>query len=120
MEFSTIKIVIVLTTFLGGVFYCGWACPFGFIQDIGSRIGKKLGVSSRQIPSEIHKVIVYLRYILAVATVAITADYIMRLMTFEARGAFTLLIGGRIPTTAGLISITLFFYSFTKVRQIIL
>ncbi len=44
MEFSTIKIVIVLTTVLGGVFYCGWACPFGFIQDIGSRIGKNLAL----------------------------------------------------------------------------
>lgn len=109
MQFPVIKLFIVLTTVLGGVFYCGWACSFGFIQDLGSKIGRKLGIGNRQIPRPIHKIAVYMRYVLAIATVAIASDFVMNLMQFEARGAFIGLLGGRIPTTAGLIAIGFFF-----------
>lgn len=118
MQFPVIKLIIVSTIVLGGVFYCGWACPFGFAQDIGSRLGKKLGIKSRQIPEGIHKVAVYLRYVLAVATIAITADFVMSLMGLEARGAFLGLIGGRIPTAAALVSVGFFFVLSIKYDRV--
>jgi len=118
MPSSAIRAFIVLTTVLGGVFYCGWACSFGFIQDMGAKIGKKLGIKNRKIPKSIHKVAVYVRYILAIAMVAIASDFIMSLMALEARGAFLGLIGGRVPTTAALLSIGFFFILSIKYDRV--
>jgi len=109
MQLSVIKALIVLTTVLCGVFYCGWACPFGFIQDIGLRIGKKLGIKNRKIATSVHKVAVYMRYVLAIATLVFMSEFVMNLMGLEARGAFIGLISGRIPTVAALLSIVFFF-----------
>lgn len=117
-ELPALKVIILLTTLTGGVFYCGWACSFGFIQDIGSKIGRKLGVGQRQVPQNIHRVAVYMRYILAVATVAITADFIMSIMQFEARGAFLGLLSGRIPAVAALASIGFFFLISIKYDRV--
>ncbi len=35
---------IFLSTFVFGRFVCGWACPFGFLQDLGQKILTKLNV----------------------------------------------------------------------------
>ena len=117
-DFAPLKIIILLTTVLGGVFYCGWACSFGFLQDIGSKIGQSLGIKKRQLPKGAHKVLVYLRYVLAVATAAITSDLIFTLMQFEARGALLGFLGGRVPVTAGLVSIGVFFLLSIKYDRV--
>jgi len=108
MDLPVLKILILLTTILGGIFYCGWACSFGFIQDMASKLGRKLGIKQRQLPESVHKVAVYMRYILAVLTMALATEFVMDLMQFEARGAFLALISGRIPTMGVLVVIGFF------------
>jgi len=117
-ELPIFKIAIIGSAVLGGVYYCGWACSFGFLQDIGSKLGKMLGIKKRQIPKGIHQVAVYLRYVLAVATAAIASDLIFTLMQFEARGALLGFLGGRVPTTAALVSIGVFFLLSVKYDRV--
>lgn len=47
-----------------GVFYCGWICPFGSIQDIISKIATKLKIKRFKCPPKFQKYLVYLRYFL--------------------------------------------------------
>ena len=47
-----------------GVFYCGWICPFGSIQDIISKIATKLKIKRFKCPTKFQKYLVYLRYFL--------------------------------------------------------
>ena len=35
MQFPVIKLIIILTIVLGGVFYCGWACPVDGAMEYG-------------------------------------------------------------------------------------
>ncbi|MCB9620226.1 MAG: PhnD/SsuA/transferrin family substrate-binding protein [Sandaracinus sp.] len=43
---------IFLLTFVFGRFVCGWACPFGFLQDLGQKLLTKLGVKLRRPTSQ--------------------------------------------------------------------
>ena len=118
MQFPVIKILIILTTLLGGVFYCGWTCSFGFIQDVAAKLGRRLGIKRRQIPQGIHKIAVYMRYILAVITMVITTDFVLSVLQLESRGAFLGLISGRIPSVAALIIIGFFILLSVKYDRV--
>ena len=41
---------IFVTILFIGVFFCGWVCPFGSIQDWLNRLGKKLHLPQYQVP----------------------------------------------------------------------
>ncbi len=64
--FSNGKIGNYLVPFIlfFGVFYCGWICPFGSIQDIIGKIAKKLKIKRFKCPQKVQKYLVYLRYFL--------------------------------------------------------
>lgn len=108
MELSFIKILILLSTVVGGVYYCGWACSFGFIQDLGSKLGRRLDIKNRKLPANIHKVAVYMRYLLGVMVIFVASDAMMLMMGYEPRGGFLGLISGRIPSIGILIVIGFF------------
>jgi len=58
---------IIAAIIIGPVF-CGWACPFGTIQELTGRIGKKLITkkNNKFIPMKVHNLLKYLRYIVLV------------------------------------------------------
>lgn len=87
-------------TLIGGAFYCGWLCPFGFLQDLSAFMGRKLGIKKRQMPRSIHKMMVYSRYILAGAVLFWTADVLFTLISYEPRGAFLGVLAGTLPSLA--------------------
>ncbi len=55
---------IVLLSFLAGNYFCGWICPFGTVQEIFSRIGKKIFNRQYKMPRSIQKYLQFSRYIL--------------------------------------------------------
>lgn len=55
---------IFLTILIVGVFFCGWVCPFGAIQDWLSVVGRKLKLPQYQVPEKIQNYLQLLRYVL--------------------------------------------------------
>ena len=94
---------------LSGAFYCGWACPFGFLQDVASRLGTALKIKKRQVPESFHNMAVYFRYILAALVLYASSDALFTLLGYEPRGTFIGFISGNGASTAALISVVLFF-----------
>ena len=69
-----IGLAIILSIIFGPVI-CGFICPFGAIQDLLSRIGKKVFKRkyNKFIPKEVDEKLKYLRYVMLVLTVILTA-----------------------------------------------
>lgn len=60
--------VYVVTIVLAGMFFCGWACPFGTIQEWLRHIGGNvIGITIR-VPSRIDKYLSLSRYVLVAAS----------------------------------------------------
>ncbi len=68
-------LVLLLTLFFGPVF-CGWICPIGSIQEFIGKIGKKLFPKkyNRFIPSKIDVWFRYIRYLVLILIVVLTAQ----------------------------------------------
>lgn len=47
--------------------FCGWLCPFGSLQELMSRIARKLGVKQIKIPFGLHERLVALKYVIFLA-----------------------------------------------------
>ncbi len=63
------KIAIMLLipgAFIFGNFFCGWVCPYGTMQDLFGRLGKKLIKRQFKMPIGIQKYLQYSRYILMI------------------------------------------------------
>ena len=89
MLFRSIGGVLILSILLGPVI-CSFICPFGAIQDLIAKIGKKLFKSryNKFIPEQIDSKLKYLRYMVLVVTVILTAKasvmFIERLNPYHA------------------------------------
>jgi len=44
--------------------YCGWLCPFGALQELAYRLGRRLGVRSIELPQMVHERLWALKYII--------------------------------------------------------
>ncbi|MGL6108379.1 4Fe-4S binding protein [Romboutsia sp.] len=75
---STLGIVIglvVIFTIIFGPVLCGFICPFGTIQDIAARLGKKMfrAKYNNFVSKKLNSKLKYLRYITLVGTVLLTS-----------------------------------------------
>lgn len=61
-RYSLVGKWIFYTILLCGVFFCGWICPFGAIQDWISKIAKRLKIPRYQVPKAIQQYLVVSRY----------------------------------------------------------
>lgn len=70
-----IMVLVFLLTILFGPVFCGWVCPFGSIQEWIGKIGKKLFPKkfNRFIPMKADKVLRYIRILVLVWVVFVTA-----------------------------------------------
>lgn len=107
-NFKVAMIVIMGLTVLAGVFYCGWICPYGFIQDLSSRSGELLGIKKRKMPKAIQKILVYSRYIIFAFVTLIATNFIFSIMSFDPRVNFGNLLLGNVGTI-GVIAVMCFF-----------
>lgn len=76
---STLGIVIslvIMSSIIFGPVICGFICPFGAIQDITSRIGKKIFKRkyNKFVPNKLEEKMRYLRYISLIGTIILTAS----------------------------------------------
>ncbi len=97
-------LIILVLTLLSGAFYCGWICPYGFVQDIFNKIGSQLGIKKKKMPIRIHKILVFSRYIILVLLLLITSNLIFNIMSLDPRANFASLLLGN---TISLVSIIL-------------
>ncbi len=57
-------IIILGTTVLGGAWFCGWLCPFGFAQEWLGKLGRALRIPRLRIPDKADRWLRLTRYIL--------------------------------------------------------
>lgn len=108
VNFEVAMLVFLGLTLLSGVFYCGWVCPFGFIQDLFSKLGRLLGIKKRKMPIAIQKVLVFSRYIIFGLVLIVGADLIFNVMSFDPRINFIKLLLGNMITVGSIIVICFF------------
>ena len=107
-NFQVTLLIILVATIVAGTFYCGWVCPFGTVQDLFSRLGKKLGIRKRKMPRPIHKYLKYVRYIIFGLVMFISADIIFTILSYDPRGNFSMILSGTMVTTIAFIVILSF------------
>lgn len=70
-----LMIIVFASAVLMGPLFCGWVCPFGSFQEFISRIGKKIFKKrhNRFIPYKYDKYLRFLRYIVLIRVIQMTA-----------------------------------------------
>ncbi|MFQ3547249.1 MAG: 4Fe-4S binding protein, partial [Termitinemataceae bacterium] len=106
----TMSIVLVLSILAGPVF-CGWICPFGTVEELIGRLGKKLFKRKYNtfVPQTIDKYLRYLRYVVLVWVLYLTATT-MKLIFSDVDPYYALFNfwTGEVPLTAlGILAATL-------------
>lgn len=98
---NPLKIGFTLLVISTGVFYCGWLCPMGLLQDLGQRMATVFHIKQQMMPEKIHSTLVYARYILLGLTVFYFTDALAIVLGYEPRGRIlTLLIQKTLPSIA--------------------
>ncbi|AHM57451.1 putative electron transport protein YccM [Peptoclostridium acidaminophilum DSM 3953] len=108
INFKIAMIAIAALTVFSGAFYCGWICPYGFMQDLFSKFGSLLGIKKRKMPSSLQIILVFSRYVLLAIVLLIGSDFVFSLMTFDPRANFSNMLVGNIAGFAA-ISVMAFF-----------
>lgn len=76
---STLGIVIglaIMSAIVFGPVICGFICPFGALQDLVARLGKKINKRkyNKFVPKKLDNILKYLRYITLVGAIYLTAS----------------------------------------------
>lgn len=64
MMFLLWSFVAVTALLWGRGVYCGWLCPFGALQEHLFRLGQRLGIKGRELPTVVHERLLALKYII--------------------------------------------------------
>ncbi|MBI9012673.1 MAG: 4Fe-4S binding protein [Clostridiales bacterium] len=103
--------IILISMILGGTYYCGWACPFGTLQELMNKLAKYIKIKQRKIPRYIHKHLKYTRYIILLSITLLTSSIIFSIMSFEPRNSVLELLTGKFPTILSAVTIGVFLLS---------
>lgn len=87
-NFKWIELGLMGLAILAGAFACGWACPFGMVQDVCSYFGHFLIKKRLKVPRSLHKYLFYLRYILAILFAYLAVYQIFYFYKYDARIIF--------------------------------
>ena len=112
---ALLPIVLFLTIFCGP-FYCGWICPYGFLQDVFCRIGNLLGIKKRKMPPQIQKVIVFSRYAVLALVLIAASDMVFQVMSFDPRVNFTSILGREAVSFAAFV-VVIFFLAVSSIFE---
>lgn len=108
VSFKGAMLVILALTAISGPIFCGWICPYGFIQDIFSKVGKIFGVKKIKMSSSIQRILVFFRYIIFALSLGIAADFIFTIMSFDPRANFGNMLSGKMVGIGAIVVIVLF------------
>lgn len=104
-NFSYFSAFLIILTVLAGAFYCGYLCPFGFLQELSSIIGDKLKIKKRNVPKTLNVVLKSLRYLLFLLITVLAIDVIFPVLKLDARSNLYLFLTGKNITTVMALSI---------------
>lgn len=93
-DYRISMMIIMATMILGGTYFCGWICPYGFLQDIFSRIGRFLNLPQFNMPKYIQRYLQVCRYILLALFTLSSASYVTTLFNYDPRTAFDKFLQG--------------------------
>ncbi len=99
-------LVLIGLVLLAGPVFCGWLCPFGFIQDLMSRIRKQLKIKS--ITIKYHKQLKYTRYLMYILLLANVGFLIFNILIHDPRVAFQQLLSMHMMSSITLVVFILF------------
>jgi len=108
INFKIVMMVIMASTFLMGVFFCGWICPYGTMQDLFSKLGSIIGFKKKKLPGAVQRVLKYSRYVILLVIMLITADFIFNVMSVDPRANFGTLLLGRSATASSIVVLVSF------------
>lgn len=98
--------ILIGTAFFIGPLFCGWICPFGFLQDLFNKLGKILGIKKRIMPKSLHQVLAFSRYIALALVLLFSFDFIFNLISYDPRTNFmSILMGNSITFISVLVLI---------------
>ncbi len=106
--YMNVRIVVVLllpASFIFGNFFCGWVCPYGTVQDLFGKLGKKIFKKQFKMPIGIQKYLQYARYVLmAISMTGIISIFFQIINGYKTfMGVFT---SGIIASAAAIIMIS--------------
>lgn len=99
---------IMLLGLLVGPIFCGFICPFGFMQDLSSRLGKILGIRQRQMPKKYQRFLVFTRYIVFLLAGLSSVQIIFQLLGYDPRVNFFKMIDGKAISLGAIFVIIIF------------
>ncbi|PAB58359.1 FMN-binding protein [Anaeromicrobium sediminis] len=102
------SVFILILTAIGGAFYCGYLCPFGFLQEIVSIIGNKLKIKKKTVPPKLNSILKLTRYILYILVTVLSVSAIFILLRYDARSNLYLVLIGKQINYAMIISVIMF------------
>ena len=102
--------IILVSMVLGGTFYCGWACPFGTLQEMMNKLARLFNIKQRKVPKYIHKYLKYTRYIILLLITLLTSNIIFSIMSLEPRNSIITLLTGNLPTILSAVTIVVFLF----------
>jgi polyferredoxin len=97
-------LLILISTIIGGVFFCGFLCPFGTMQEMISNLSRLLKIPKIKIKQSLSKYLVFLRYIL----LGLTFFGLIKILSFDARISFLDVILGYKLAILGYLFLILF------------
>lgn len=102
-SFQLTLIVVTLAAIISGVYYCGWLCPFGTLQELSSKLARILKIKKRKMPKAIQKYLIYSRYIIYAIFTLFTIDILFSLLAFDPRTNLLQLITGNTISVAAIL-----------------
>jgi len=100
MNVRMVIIILLPATLFFGNFFCGWVCPFGFIQEIMGSIGKKIFRKRYKMPRSVQKYLQYSKYVLFLIMITGIINFI--LTPLNGYGTFLSLFSDQMGNTLAL------------------
>ena len=94
-NFKYSTLLLVLVTAVAGAFYCGYLCPFGFLQEIIALLSIKLKIKRKKIPKSLNKYLLMIRYIMFILISLFSLSIIYSLIKYDPRSNLYLILTGK-------------------------
>ena len=86
MDMRIVLMLLLPASLVFGNFFCGWACPYGTIQELLGMLGDLIFKRKLKMPKPLQKYLQYLRYIITVVSMIGIGSIVFQ--TFNAYGQF--------------------------------
>ncbi|MCH4888072.1 4Fe-4S binding protein [Acidaminobacter sp. JC074] len=100
-------VILVLSILIGPVF-CGWMCPFGFVQDIAARIRSFLKIKPIKVSDKLNDILKYSRYLIYLVSLTGLGFLVVKLSILDPFSTMQTLITFKSIQIISLVALCLF------------